>query len=412
VSVQVSYKKQFLFGIMLLVVLLVVVEGFANIWWYQANVCAFENNELFEDLDKEAKRQLCLENFELQVTERGIEPNQKSRSIHINSEGFRGPEISKEKPDGTYRIFLVGGSTAFGSGVKDDETPSAHLQKLFEDAKLDFKVEVINAGIPGAWSYGEVKFVKERLMEYEPDLFIIYDGVNDLLHVSHPQGGPEIWKERWLEVCNIGKEHGFDTIITIQPILGTGKRIPTDQENPYLLEMNNSGYFEPYPLFVEQLEELNIFCTATADLRGIFDNVKSTIFFDNAHLKSKGNAIVAEAFYKTSLPIVLEKSSDITSVNGEVLKSQEKTDSIMSNLKNNLTLDDSVNTLRKLFLSYKTPRVMLNLLTVFSYEIPQQTISDQKESETKKQSLISINFNGKDPSIKVIFPPLLIMTPF
>jgi len=395
-GVRVPLKKQFLFGIMLLVVVLVVVEGLVNIWWYQVNICAFENNELFKDLDNEAKRQLCLANFELQVTERGIEPNQKSSSIHINNEGFRGPEITKEKPDGTYRIFLVGGSTAFGSGVKDDETPSAHLQKIFDDAELDFKVEVINAGIPGAWSKPEIKFVKDRLIEYDPDLFIIYDGVNDLNKVGNPQGGPVIWKERWLEICNMGKDHSFDTIISIQPILGTGKRIPTEQENPYLLEITNSGYLEPYPLFIEQLDELDIFCTATADFRGIFDNVESTIFFDQAHLKSKGNAIVAEAFYKTSLPIVLEKASDIQSINGEILKSQENTDSIMPNPKNNLIIDDSVNTLRKLFLSYKTPRVISNLLTVFSYEIPQQTISDQEEIETKKQSLISINFNEKD----------------
>jgi len=113
VGVQVSLKKQFLFGIMLLVIVLVVVEGFANIWWYNINTCAFENNELFEDMDNEAKRQLCLENFELQYTSEGIEPNQNGESININSEGFRGPEITKEKSDGTYRIFVVGGFNNF-----------------------------------------------------------------------------------------------------------------------------------------------------------------------------------------------------------------------------------------------------------------------------------------------------------
>jgi len=197
-SVQVSYKKQFALGIMLLLVTLVVVEGLANVWWYQLNACAFEDNELFEDLSEEEKRQLCIDNLDLQVTEKGIEPNQQSGYIHINSEGFRSPEITQEKPEGTYRIFLVGGSTTFGSGVRDDETISAHLQKFFDELELDFKVEVINAGIPGAWSKGEVKFLKERLVKYEPDLFIIYDGVNELAHANKPQDGPIIWKERWL----------------------------------------------------------------------------------------------------------------------------------------------------------------------------------------------------------------------
>ena len=100
-SVQVSYKKQFILGIMLLVIILVVVEAIVNIWWYNVNVCAFEKSALFKNMDEEARRQLCIENFELQYTVLGIEPNQRSESTNINSEGFRGPEITKEKPKDT-----------------------------------------------------------------------------------------------------------------------------------------------------------------------------------------------------------------------------------------------------------------------------------------------------------------------
>jgi len=370
--VQVSYKKQFLFGIMLLVVVLVVVEGFVNVWWYQVNVCAFENNEIFEDLDNEAKRQLCLENFELQYTSEGIEPNQKGESININNEGFRGPEITKAKPENTYRIFVVGGSTTFGVGVKDDETAPAHLQKIFDYAKIDFKVEVINAGIPGAWSRGEVKFVKERLIEYEPDLFIIYDGVNDVGEVR--KSGATQWKERWLEICNMGKDHGFDTIITIQPLLGTGTRIPTDKEFPFFQEYEKTDFMEPYSLFVEQFEELNTSCTLTADFRGIFDAVQETIFFDVSHVNSKGNEIIAENWYKISLPLILDKASEITSGRGEALKTIVEINSNSSTINSNSVLDESFNTLRKLFLSYKTPRVLLHLPTVLENNILQQNI--------------------------------------
>ena len=73
-SVQVSYKKQFIFGILLLVIILLVIEGFANIWWYEIKTCAFENNELFENMDDKTKKQLCLENFDLKYTEFGLDP--------------------------------------------------------------------------------------------------------------------------------------------------------------------------------------------------------------------------------------------------------------------------------------------------------------------------------------------------
>lgn len=37
--------------------------------------------------------------------------NIKDNDLHINSHGFRADEITKAKPEGTYRIFVVGGST-------------------------------------------------------------------------------------------------------------------------------------------------------------------------------------------------------------------------------------------------------------------------------------------------------------
>ena len=38
----------------------------------------------------------------------------------INSHGFRGKEIIKEKPDNVFRIFAVGGSTTFSVWVEDE----------------------------------------------------------------------------------------------------------------------------------------------------------------------------------------------------------------------------------------------------------------------------------------------------
>ena len=49
------------------------------------------------------------------------------QSFAYNSHGFRGDEFEKEKPDDTFRIFTVGGSTTFGIGAEDDETWPAHL---------------------------------------------------------------------------------------------------------------------------------------------------------------------------------------------------------------------------------------------------------------------------------------------
>ena len=60
-SVQVSYKKQTLLGIIGLLILFVVVEVIANVWWITQINCEFEENEIFMNMDEETRRQLCVD---------------------------------------------------------------------------------------------------------------------------------------------------------------------------------------------------------------------------------------------------------------------------------------------------------------------------------------------------------------
>ena len=138
--------------------------------------CKFDNDEYSHIKDLQ-KRVLC-DNVDLKFLKETVEPETTREQILIESEfntdGFRSHEILK-KDDDTYRIFLIGGSTIFGAGVHDEHTISSYLQKKYDDDKFEINVEVINAGIGASWSKPEQKLVKEKLVNYEPDLFIIYD---------------------------------------------------------------------------------------------------------------------------------------------------------------------------------------------------------------------------------------------
>ena len=132
-SVQVSYKKQATLGIIGVIILLLVIEVIANVWWFTQIDCEFEQNEIFQDINEKEKRQLCLDFYDLKTTGDELIPNQVLDSITINSLGFRGSEFSEIKPSNTYRIFMVGGSTMFVSGASSDETTiPGILQKLFD----------------------------------------------------------------------------------------------------------------------------------------------------------------------------------------------------------------------------------------------------------------------------------------
>ena len=216
--------------------------------------------------------------------------------VTANSLGFRGSEFSKDKPDTTYRIFAVGGSTTHGAMlVNDDETWPAYLQQKFNQIDLEATVEVINVGIMAATTEQESKMIKDRLVDYDPDLIIMYDGWNDIQHLTVNKT-----IQNWQSVCELGIEKGFETIIILQPLAGTGNRVLTDHEHQNLNAVN----IEKLHLLAENLISLNQYCEKTADFRGIFDYIQHPIFTDEGHTELLGNQIIAENIFAVSLPIV------------------------------------------------------------------------------------------------------------
>jgi hypothetical protein len=54
-------------------------------------------------------------------------PNSKIGPIHINSLGFRSPEIEIPKPSSTVRLAFLGASTTYGAEVSSNELTWPHL---------------------------------------------------------------------------------------------------------------------------------------------------------------------------------------------------------------------------------------------------------------------------------------------
>jgi len=237
-------------------------------------------------------------------------PDKQSNYL-INSYGFRGPEISEIKPSDTYRIFIVGGSTTFGSGVNDANTIPSLLQKKLDEKNHDQTIEIINAGFSGARSMEEIKLIKEKLLKFTPDLIIVYDGYNDVKSYhgeninpedsifSEKQSSPTKWKDNWIELCKFGEVHNFKTIVTLQPFLGIGNKLLTDNEHSMYVGYGFSTILdEYYTNYAEQLDEINQNCAAAYDLRFVFDTYLGSIYWDYVHVGNSGNEIVAKIFYE------------------------------------------------------------------------------------------------------------------
>src|SRR3981081_2031061 len=78
------------------------------------------------------------------------------RSAGLNVWGYRGPRVGRKKPN-ERRVVYLGGSTAFGYGVRWDEAIPAQLEKLLNEGRPPdaSRVSVVNLGYnnEGAYSF-------------------------------------------------------------------------------------------------------------------------------------------------------------------------------------------------------------------------------------------------------------------
>ena len=282
--------------------------------------CKFLDNE-FSHLSEKDKWFLCNTDFE--YLDDWIEPEISNSEIKLNSKGFRGEDFVEQKNENTVRIFAVGGSTTFGNGVSDENTYPVILEKMLNSIVLEKEIEIVNAGFGGAWSKTESDLIKDRMLNYQPDIFIIYDGWNDVQNEVFNMNNNEImWKDRWTDICELAEEKNFHVIILLQPTIGTisvDKRIPVDQEI-IIWNMRNfenvplTKAYEKYPNVIPILEEK---CTVAKNFRGIFDETYVGIFYDYGHTNALGNKIIAKNVLNEIIPVLEEKFLIKTTINAE-----------------------------------------------------------------------------------------------
>jgi tetratricopeptide (TPR) repeat protein len=96
------------------------------------------------------------------------------------SRWFNAQSFAVPKPADTLRIFTLGGSTTYGHPFDDRVSYSGWLRELLPAADPSRRWEVINCGGISYASYREAVLMRE-LLEYEPDVFIVYAGPNEFL---------------------------------------------------------------------------------------------------------------------------------------------------------------------------------------------------------------------------------------
>jgi lysophospholipase L1-like esterase len=139
----------------------------------------------------------------------------------INEQGFRDSQpLPLAKPPGEIRIFVLGGSVAFGQGLANNEETISHQlesrlqQRVIQQqqspekyrpdvfpffqpsrekllalpAKIRLgKYRVINAAVPGYMSGNELAQFVGKILPYQPDFIVVFNGYGDLMLSSDHQ---------------------------------------------------------------------------------------------------------------------------------------------------------------------------------------------------------------------------------
>ena len=260
----------------------------------------------------------------------------------INSRQFRSrSEVEVPKPIGEWRIFLTGGSTAFGVGAPDqDRTIGGYLERLLNENSGAARRYRVFTLANASWASTHERILIENLLsEMQPDLVISLSGVNDVhwaqlgrnvlwfrtyqeqlfwrltdtVYRAFGQEGlvdveerspqpvdPAVVAQRLGKNVRLASEAlsmgGADYLFALQPALYlTGKPL-SPRESERLQEEKQAYFRECYAAFKSRLTGIRQASAAFVDLSGIFDGLDGSqeVFLDSYHFGDRGNRMVAE----------------------------------------------------------------------------------------------------------------------
>jgi tetratricopeptide (TPR) repeat protein len=149
-----------------------------------------------------------------------ITENLNGREYHIMNPGVKDRYFSRvsflpstspdyflvPKPEGTFRVFCLGGSTTVGFPYWYNASFSSFLADRLHRAFPERQIEVINLGMTATNSYTALDMARE-IMDYEPDLVVVYDGHNEFYGALGVASRESMGGSRWLSQLSLRLIH-------------------------------------------------------------------------------------------------------------------------------------------------------------------------------------------------------------
>jgi len=177
------------------------------------------------------------------------------------------------KPVGTFRIFCLGGSTTVGFPYGYIGSFSTFLRDRLKALFPEKSIEIINLGMTATNSFTVLDMARE-LVDYQPDMFIVYDGHNEFYGALGIASNESLGSTRLLTMLSLKLIH-FKSFLLLRDAIGTITGVftgsPTDDLGGTMMERLARGQLVPYnsttytkglEIFKENLSDLKSICNA------------------------------------------------------------------------------------------------------------------------------------------------------
>ncbi|MEZ4651768.1 MAG: hypothetical protein R3E97_23825 [Candidatus Eisenbacteria bacterium] len=175
-----------------------------------------------------------------------------------------------EKPEGTVRIFVLGGSTTAGFPYTSQGAFANFLRIRLEQRLPGVEFEVVNCGITALNSYAVLDFVKE-LRQHSPDLFLVYAGHNEFYGALGPASRVAFGKSQpWVRTLRWVMDLRISRLLSQTASKVGGEKETTTGQTLMGAMVGQTGIREGDPIWTATLEGYE------SNLKGIVDAAGDT----------------------------------------------------------------------------------------------------------------------------------------
>lgn len=176
-------------------------KNFINRW----DSDAFETKEIAKKIADDLKKKLKVLPHPLNGWR--SEPNQNLDTIKINENGLRSKSLSNMRFE--KNAFILGGSTAWGFGASCNETTPAYLIEDYLNEKYNLKFNFINLSDQMFSSYEELISFINNVELFKPELVVFISGTNDINREINNSYKKTELHEKFLNFFNWGRKIGI-----------------------------------------------------------------------------------------------------------------------------------------------------------------------------------------------------------